>query len=481
MAIAAFSFLMAAAAPTALLALVLVAQLVASVGAGVQIYGDVSTIVRALTGVEGPADPPDQIALAAAEATLDQATGDAGFRVELHEDEITAVVQDGLREAEVPLRRVTVDIVDGPFPGKGRLDFVGEFKTEDIEVRGSVVAEIVAGAVQVDVVDVELGSLSLPGIAAGAIEDAVDDLLSRVSDINTLLAEAEADVQSISIGDDRLVITGSQAGARIITSASLLDALQEQAAGAGATVQAPPERLGPGTVGTTFFEGSVYYVALGDSLAANVGVDDPRDGYVSRLHNHLEQRDGRSLGLRNFGVSGETSGTLIRTGQLDDALEFMRANRVAYVTIDIGANDLLGHLGSADCAESTGAPACRQRITSTFATYEAHMVEIFDALARAAPEATVVFVRAYNPFSLGIAPDVGFERSSSDILDAFNDVAAELADDRGILVADAFTPMLNTTAATTLMMSTPPDIHPRPIGYDIIAAAIADALDAADS
>jgi lysophospholipase L1-like esterase len=220
----------------------------------------------------------------------------------------------------------------------------------------------------------------------------------------------------------------------------------------------------------------VSYLALGDSLAANVGVDDARDGYVSRLHRQLELRDGRSYGLNNLGISGETSGTLIRSGQLDEALEFIADSRIAYITIDIGANDLLGHLGSEDCALSTQAPACRQRIAATFASYGENMEVIFDSLRDAAPDATIAFVRAYNPFSLGIAPDAGFERESSEILDALNDIAARLAADRDIIVADAFSPMQNTAAATTRMLDSPPDIHPRPIGYDVIAAAVLDAL-----
>lgn len=474
--IVAFGFLMAASAPRGLLAAILVAMLVAIAGMGWRIADEAMTVVRAFRTVEGPAAPADAGALASAEARLEGASGSGGFRVDLHEDEISAVIQDGLQEADVPLRRVVVDIVDGPVPGQGRLDFVGEFKSEDVEVRGSILARVDAGTVRVDVVDVEIGALNVPGLAAGAVETAVDDLLARVSDLNDLLAEAEADVQSITIGDDRLIITGTQAGGRLLTSAELLAGLQEQAAAVGGAVAAPPERLGPGDTAATFTEGSVYYVALGDSLAANVGIIDPRDGYVSRLHRQLEERDGRGYGLRNFGVAGETSGTMIRTGQLDAAIEFLRANRAAYVTIDIGANDLLGHLGSSDCAAGVTASGCRERIDSAFATYEENAGIIFSRLAEAAPEATIVFLRAYNPFSLGIAPDVGFERDSSEILDAFNDVGAAAAEANGLLVADGFTPMLNTAAATTRMLESPPDIHPKPIGHDVLAAAILDAL-----
>ena len=211
-------------------------------------------------------------------------------------------------------------------------------------------------------------------------------------------------------------------------------------------------------------------------LAANVGVEQPRDGYVSRVHNQLQIRDDAEYGLWNFGIPGETSGTLIRSGQLDDAINFRESNEIAYVTIDIGANDLLGHLGSADCGESLDAPACQERIDATFEIYAENMTEIFDRLVVAASDATIVFVRAYNPFSLGFGAAISLEAQSDETLDLFNEVAARLAADRGILVADAFTPMQGTTAATTHMLDDPPDIHPFAIGYDIMAAAVVDAL-----
>jgi lysophospholipase L1-like esterase len=217
-------------------------------------------------------------------------------------------------------------------------------------------------------------------------------------------------------------------------------------------------------------------VALGDSLAANVGVDDAPHGYVSRVHAELQRQDGVAYGLRNFGVSGETTGTMIRNGQLDVAISYMETVEVAYVTIDIGANDLLGHLGSDDCADDIDAPACTKRLEAAFATYRANLAMILDRLAAAAPDATIVYLTAYNPFSLGLSGGVGFERRSDEILRAFNDIGAALAIDRGILAADGFTPMQGTTAATTHMLDAASDIHPRGIGYDILAGAIIDAI-----
>jgi lysophospholipase L1-like esterase len=322
----------------------------------------------------------------------------------------------------------------------------------------------------------ELGSLRLPGIARNAVEDYVDSLLDSVEDLNTMLADAEVDVQSITIGDDRIVVTGVQEAGPGPTSAAVLAGLANQAASLGGPEVPPEEVLGPGVVDGTFAEGRTYVVALGNSLAANVGVDRPAEGYVSRVHNQLQIRDGRDYGLFNFGVSGETSGTMVRDGQLDEAVAFLRANRVAYVIVDIGANDLLGHLTSPDCGEGLEDPACRQRIESSLSAFEANIERVFDALRSAAPEATLVYVRAYNPFSLGTG--IQFERDSSRSLDDLNDLAAAAAMSREILVADAFTPMEGTAAVTTHMLDDPADIHPNGLGYDVLAQAVLAALSA---
>jgi lysophospholipase L1-like esterase len=470
------AFVLASTLRRSALALVVLVE-VAAIGFGGWFITDQAlTIADALRTTTGPADPADPLLLANAEGDLDLAMGEAGFRLDLHETEITAVVQDGLVEAEAPLRRVEIDIVDTDTPGVGQIDFFGEFKSGDLTVHGTVETTIEAGAVSVEVVSVEMGSLNLPKLGESAMEDAIDDLLGSVTDINELLADSDVDVQSVTIGNDRIVVTGTQPSGSLITSASLLDDLRLQTATLASGTAPPPERFGPGIVNGTSAEGARYYVALGDSLAANVGVSEPRDGYVSRLHAQLQLRDGTDYGLRNFAVSGETSGTMLRSGQLDRAVEFISTNDVAYITIYVGANDLLGHLGSADCSADIENPACRSRIADAFESYEANIEEILTRLHDAAPEATIVFLRAYNPFSLGFGTGVAFEAQSNETLDALNDVAAAAAADHAILVADGFTPMLGTAASTTHMVDDPPDIHPNAAGYDILAAAILDAL-----
>jgi lysophospholipase L1-like esterase len=260
----------------------------------------------------------------------------------------------------------------------------------------------------------------------------------------------------------------------LLTSTAVLDGLSRAASSALDAVAPPPERLGPGEVNSMSAGGNPVYVALGDSLAANVGVADARDGYVSRFHKQLELRDGADYGLRNFGISGETTGTLIRGGQLDEAVAFMRDNDVAYVTIDIGANNLLGHLGSDACSESLDDPDCRSRLEATMAGYGPDLEVILEEIEDAAPDATILFLTAYNPFSLGLG--TALESDTDAALSEFNAVAVAIAGDYEVLVANGFGPMQRTTAATTHMLDASPDIHPLPIGYDILAAALLDAL-----
>lgn len=427
-------------------------------------------LASALTDTSGPVDPADAAALATARAKFDAIEDDAAFRLELTESELTAFVQDGLQDADSPVRAVTINIVGDDGDEAGSMLFDAAFKSGDLSADGEVSYSLRAGEIDLDIKNVGLGAFSIPAVARQALED----LVERVTDLNDTLVEFRVTVQSLELTDDAVVIIGTQGDGELLTSATVLNDLRERAASLGTALEPLPERLGPGEVNGIEAPGDVYYVALGDSLAENVGVAQPRDGYVSRLHRQLELRDGRDYGLRNFGVSGETSATIVRSGQLDAALDFIDDNEVAYVTLDIGANDLLPHLGSEDCEAGAGSPACEARIAATLASYRSNLDDVLEQLTDAAPDATIVFLLTYSPFSFGF--DLAFERDTDRVTQELNAVAAELAAEHGALVADGFTPLQGRAAGATHMTDVPPDIHPRESGYDALAAAILDAL-----
>ena len=111
----------------------------------------------------------------------------------------------------------------------------------------------------------------------------------------------------------------------------------------------------------------VYYVALGDSPAT--GARPARSGELNGLHAAngtnrgyvddlyaAERATVPNLQLRNFGCGGETTQTMINGGapfdvrcgyntrsQLNQAAAFVQAHRgqIAFITIDVGAGDLI--------------------------------------------------------------------------------------------------------------------------------------------
>jgi hypothetical protein len=110
---------------------------------------------------------------------------------------------------------------------------------------------------------------------------------------------------------------------------------------------------------------TTWYVSLGDSLARGVQPNAAgksvvtNRGYADALFK-AERRSRRGLRLKKLGCPGETTTTMIKGGicryaggsQLAAAKKFLRTHRVAFVTLDIGANDVDGCLknGSIDIA-----------------------------------------------------------------------------------------------------------------------------------
>ena len=431
-------------------------------------YGAIQILAALAGNQEGPVDQPNQEVLAAAERKIDQSADETTFLVTLDESELNAVLLDSLADTDTPFQRITIDILNavGEEP---LIAFTGNFKNGRLTVEGELTAQVRGGQVEAELLNAEVGMFTMPGFA----RDAVEDMIGRVADLNRALAEEGADVQEVVIGDDTITVTGVSTGESPVDEDAMLAAFADLGDLVGQPIEVKPYEAG---VDSDRAEGTPVYLALGDSLAAAVGVEGYAEGYVSQVHRELSMRDGVLYGMRNFGVSGETTGTMLRGGQLDDAIAFGSNADVAYVTINIGANDLLGHLGSEHCTTDTEAPSCATRIEASLTAFAGNLDEILRKVTDAFPDASVVFLQTYNPFSLGFEDQVAFEAQSNVVLAELNAVAADAAARYGVLVADGFNPMRGTTTATTRMTATPPDIHPNELGYDILTEAVMSAL-----
>ena len=168
---------------------------------------------------------------------------------------------------------------------------------------------------------------------------------------------------------------------------------------------AGPMTLSPIKVDPAGGSAQVTYLALGTSLG--VGYQPGRGattrGYVDDLWRRTKQQI-PGLDLRNVACRGETSRSMI-TGeksecdygagsQLDAAVAYQTAHagEVAFITIEVGANDLVnrcmhwrtGQLDRACAVDQS--PRQQKRLT--------HIVE---ALGTAAPDVPIVGMTYYNP------------------------------------------------------------------------------------
>ncbi len=124
-----------------------------------------------------------------------------------------------------------------------------------------------------------------------------------------------------------------------------------EAAVAAVMCLAPAGALAQGHAAT----GKQYYLALGDSLARGAqpnttGATVPTNkGYANDLR-AIEKTKYSGLTLQQLGCLGETTTTMMKGGictytagsQLKQAVQFLQAHQghIAFVTIDIGANDV---------------------------------------------------------------------------------------------------------------------------------------------
>ena len=83
-------------------------------------------------------------------------------------------------------------------------------------------------------------------------------------------------------------------------------------------------------------QGELLYVALGDSAAQGIGASSPELGYVGRIERSIEQSTGKSVRVINLSVSGAVINDVT-----DKQLPQLRGLNPDYVTVEIGANDVV--------------------------------------------------------------------------------------------------------------------------------------------
>jgi lysophospholipase L1-like esterase len=255
---------------------------------------------------------------------------------------------------------------------------------------------------------------------------------------------------------------------------------------------------------------ATYYVSLGDSAAA--GFQPPGEdarGYADQLYQRVKPSF-QELRLVKLGCPGETTESLIsgidslctyQSGsQLDEATSFLLAHRsqIAFITIDIGVNDILG----ACFDDETGVLhlACVQGVMPDV---RANLATIIETLQAASPGVPMAGMSYWDPFlgfwilgpegqALAHTDDQGIQAMNTGLVSTYQDEAVLVADVAGpefFNIAD-FTDMVSTrwgevpvnvakACTWTWFCHRPPlgpDPHPNTKGYGVIADAFAAVL-----
>jgi lysophospholipase L1-like esterase len=254
----------------------------------------------------------------------------------------------------------------------------------------------------------------------------------------------------------------------------------------------------------------VYYVALGDSLATGSqpapsgavpglnAANGTNRGYVDDLFAY-ERTKIPKLQLRNFGCGGEDTDSLINGGrafdipcgyvlgsQLADAVAFLEAHpgEIAFITIDIGANDFGGCFGILDFSQ--------QCLEEKLPDVQANLGTILGSLrAAAGPDVPIVGMNYYDPFAgLWALGDPGTAIASVEFVTDLNDELEAVYQDAGSPWADVETafavtdfanmaylpgagsvPLSAYNACTLTWFCSVFDIHANDAGYAAIAGA----------
>jgi|GEM_PF-2552492 len=209
------------------------------------------------------------------------------------------------------------------------------------------------------------------------------------------------------------------------------------------------------------------YLALGDSVAYGVGAPTPGElGYAGILYNNYLKRAKPSLAVyRDLGIPGETSTSFFEAkrgkSQYQLALDVLDTAQnsgkvVSPISLTLGGNDMLDARGKSEAERD-----------AALSKFEANLSRALDGLKeRTGGKSDLIITTYYNPYIY----QTGGDDAETAWVRRFNDSIRRLATERGVRVADFFTPMFKQEGNLTWIKFG--DVHPNGAGYALLAQTL---------
>ena len=406
-------------------------------------------------------------------------SNDNFFDVTLTQDELNRAlaVEIGqisqIGRLELSLRPAAISM-EGVLQGRTDIPFAGEIS---IHVGGGTVSFLVRS--------ISVGLVSLPSFA----NRVVDGLMNEVSNLNQILSESEISVSAVEVGEGKIRIVGQ--GQITMPVEDLMVESREPTPAPTKTpdgiqqLQIPQPRTQSDRLPNKVPKSEKWvYLALGDSLAVGEGATHPDYSYAARFTSYLDATYDTAFGFQNFGVSGESSNSMIHgvNEQLNRTIMRIRelnsdnnpSESVHIITLSVGANDVFPVLQGLKCRANPLGDTCSLLIDQAVIDFGVNIDIILSRLREAAGSNThILLMTYYNPFSFGTG--LPFETVSNSTVKILNDQIRTIASRHSVIIANAHLLFGDLAVALTHVLLG--DIHPNNAGYGVVLRAFQDAYE----
>ncbi|WP_284035948.1 SGNH/GDSL hydrolase family protein [Neobacillus sp. 114] len=212
-----------------------------------------------------------------------------------------------------------------------------------------------------------------------------------------------------------------------------------------------------------FIPRTLTVLSAGDSLTQGVGDSTGKGGYLPYLETLLENEKGiKDVDFYNFGVKGNRTTQLLKRLKAPEIKPVLK--KADLVILTIGGNDIM--------------KVVRDNLSnleySIFMdekeNYRKHLIQIIETIVKENPNASIVLVGLYNPFSKWFSDIEEFDQIVSEWNQAGQTVISQYPNAYFVSIEDIF---LNSSE--NLLFTD--NFHPNDKGYELIAQRLNETME----
>lgn len=277
----------------------------------------------------------------------------------------------------------------------------------------------------------------------------------EIDELQSLTTEDKEETQESLPKENKSIITQNETIVQSETSDEMLQTIEQYFLNGSPIVEE-----------FNFDKTKIYYLALGDSLTRGVGDEEKKNGYTERLAEKIEEYILNSeVILDNRGKRGRRSDqllSLIKKGHYNSELE-----NSDFITITIGGNDIM-KIVKKDLFNLK-----REAFDQELVEFEDRYNQIMQEIRFRNPDAPIILIGLYNPFSIITEEITEFEAIISEWNGTIEGISKKYDNACFVDVEDLFDENANLVYHTDFF-------HPNGYGYTIMTERIMSIMKSCD-